>query len=272
MKIKIYLLAFSALLLFACKQNNSSSDQYERQAGTPQDTLQPMTAIMDSLIKKGGGPCITGSDCMEISVHWPIVLGGEETIRKIINDSINKFVLLNLEYNPEFGVQNLNQLADTLISYYAIEYNENKAYDSGWSMEVNGEMEFHDGIGVLQIFNYSFMGGAHPNHFAQYTNFNTRTGKIIQFSDFVVDTLAFKKLVEAKFLTEAAEKVEENVTTEEFFWGDGFQLPNNFMLGKDKMTLLYNPYEAAAYVFGEFELEFTYEELKGIVDLDLIKE
>jgi uncharacterized protein DUF3298 len=270
MKIKIYFLAFSALLLFACNQNNTSSDQYKRQAEMPQDTLQPMTSVMDSLVKKGGGPCLTGSDCMEIIVHWPIVLDGDEAVRKIINDSINKFVLENLEYNPDFGAINLTQLADTLISYYAIEYSANKAYDTGWSMEVNGEIEFHDGIGILQIFNYSFMGGAHPNHFAQYTNFNTRTGKIIQYADFVVDTLAFKKLVETRFLNEATEKAEDNVTIEEFFWGDGFQLPINFALGKDNLELLYNPYEAAAYVFGEFELVFTYEELEGVIDLGLI--
>lgn len=272
MKVKLCLLILCTILAFACNQQDAPKESYNKQSAFEQDSLNSMTASLDSLVKKGGGPCDTGSDCMEVSIHWPVVHGGDEKIRKIINDSIYKFVLNNLEYNPEWGNISMEQVADTMISYYAIEYKNNKAFDTGWSMEVSGEMEFHDNIGVLQLFNYSYMGGAHPNHFTQYFNFNTRTGEIINYADFVIDTTAFKSLVENKFLAEASEKTDEEASIEAFFWGDGFQLPQNFRIGKDNFEMIYNPYEAAAYVYGAFPLEFSYAELEGIIDLSTVKD
>ena len=271
MKAKIFLIGICTLCLMACKDKSAPVDQNVPSVIVQKETPKPMSVTLDSLIKKGGGPCLTGTDCMEIEVRWPVVHGGDEKIRKILNDSIYQFVIQNLEYFPEHGKLKIEQVVDSMLATYAADYKENESHGTGWAVEVNGGMDFHDELAVLELSNYSYMGGAHPNSYSQYTNFNTRTGEIIEFSDFVTDTTAFKTIIENKFLADANEKTGK-IFLSMIFSGEmvfSYQPTSNWV--EKNLEVLYNPYEAAAYVFGEFALEIPYEELKGIIDLDLLK-
>ena len=42
-------------------------------------------------------------------------------------------------------------------------------------------------------------------------------------------------------------------------------ISNNFILGKEKISFIYNVYEIAPYAFGEIVIDITYEELKDLL-------
>jgi hypothetical protein len=41
--------------------------------------------------------------------------------------------------------------------------------------------------------------------------------------------------------------------------------PENFILGKDDITFIYNPYEIAPYAMGKTELILTYDDMDDIM-------
>lgn len=286
MRINAAVLFICLLLLFACNtddpnQENQSPTTNSSAKIAPTDTkfldttpeknhsLAPtmITAKLDSLVKKGGGPCKTGSDCMTVRVVWPVVEGGNPKICKMINDSIHHYVVRQLNESPEQSENSLEKITDNLIQTYKEEYEQNKEYIMGWAYEVDGSISFHKNFANVELANYTFMGGAHPNHYVQYLNFDTKTGKLLTYSDVIQDTEAFENMVKEKFLALAAERIGEEVSIDEFFWGSGFELAKNFMIREQGIELVYNPYEAAAYAFGSFVIEIPYEDLKGFIQI-----
>ncbi len=57
------------------------------------------------------------------------------------------------------------------------------------------------------------------------------------------------------------------VTIDDFFFGEGFQLPENFAIKKEGIFFYYNPYEAAPYALGTTEFIISYKDLKDIVKM-----
>ncbi len=251
----------------ACKND---SEQKVNQDITPQASIamaQPWSFTIDSLVEKGGGPCKSTNDCMNIRVVWPVIQGGDSKVRKVLNDSIQQFIIRHLEFGPYNPISSIEAAVKQLLVSYESYYKENSAeYTSGWGVDIEGRVNLGEKYACVEINNYSFMGGAHPNYYTQYSNFDLDSGKLLKYADFVKDTSAFKAIAEQVFISVAETKTGEKANMQDFFWSEGFQLAENFKLGKDTLELLYNPYEAAAYVYGEFEIKLPLSELTGIID------
>jgi len=203
---------------------------------------------------------------MKIKIVWPVVQNGSEKIRQIMNDSIQAYSLKQMEFGPPQENGTLASHADSLIARYELEYKMEQAFISGQAVEITGKINFREDIANLEILNYAYLGGAHPNYYTQAFNFDTNTGKVIKYSDFIKDAATFDKMIADKFIEKIAKISGEQVNIEDFFWGSGFQLPKNFILGKDALELFYNPYEAAAYAMGEINIKIPYQELEGIIE------
>lgn len=268
MKAIFLLVSICWLCLCACQTESKTDTQ--KQAPQAQlsktEVIKPFASRLDSLVKKGGGPCTSDSDCMNVKAVWPVIEHGSEAVRKLLNDSIILYVHRQLSYDPDEAGDDLNVIMDKLIADYKREYDETQGFGMGWTMETNGKIDFHDELANLELANYSFMGGAHPNYYIQYVNFNTTNGKVITYDDFIKDRAAFEQLIQKKFLAQISDMTEEQMSIEDFFWGEGFQLAKNFKLGKESLELLYNPYEAAAYALGSISINLPYDELQGIIE------
>lgn len=114
------------------------------------------------------------------------------------------------------------------------------------------------------------MGGAHPNQWSQWLNFDANTGKPLTKDD-VFKPKAVKdieQLLLDKLIAMQAElNPEEQVQTLEDLQRIGFlqltsiYIPDNFLLAKDKVMFLFNRYDIAPYSAGEIVLEVPYEEI-----------
>lgn len=113
-----------------------------------------------------------------------------------------------------------------------------------------------------------YNGGAHPNTFVNITNFDSGSGDEITLNDI------FKEGYEEQlitFLTEQLMKETNAATIEELhekgflFFDTEMFVSNNFILGEDNITFLYNRYEIAPYAYGEISLTLDYTTLKDIM-------
>ena len=114
------------------------------------------------------------------------------------------------------------------------------------------------------------MGGAHPNQWSRWMNFDFVSGKhLTQEEVFLPSAKAdIEKLLLDKLIRQQAEQhPEENVTSLEDLQQLGFlqmtnmYIPDNFLLGKEAVLFLFNRYDIAPYSAGEIVIEVPYEEI-----------
>ena len=113
-------------------------------------------------------------------------------------------------------------------------------------------------------------GGAHPNQWSRWMNFDFNTGRFLAKEE-VFRTEAQNEveriLLDKLLLRQAALYPDESLKTLEDLHQKGFlqltnmYIPDNFLLSKDKVLFLFNRYDIAPYSAGEIVLEVPYEEI-----------
>ncbi len=174
---------------------------------------------------------------------------------------------LQLE-NPEMEGDDLYALAQSFIDSF-IEYRTDFP-DSPleWYITEKAEVTYQSANTLSIQFSHSnYLGGAHGMSFINYLNVDPRTGEVLGSDELILDRNALLTLAEKKF--REFHKIENEVTLEEdgrFFLDEGrFFLPGAMGFAGEMFRMVYNPYEIAPYALGYTELEFTPEELSGIV-------
>jgi hypothetical protein len=117
---------------------------------------------------------------------------------------------------------------------------------------------------TLSTFLYVDGGGAHGNYGTAYINIDLAHNRVLELSD-VIDTLACRdllsSLLEKKFRASYGVKKEEKLS--EYLFGDEIEFNDNFSLTSKGIRFNYNPYEIAAYAFGEISLYIPFKELSS---------
>jgi hypothetical protein len=131
--------------------------------------------------------------------------------------------------------------------------------DSEYGMSV---ISNEDNRLCISVSYWANTGGAHPNGYSTYFNFNPQTGDTIMLKDILIaganDSLAAK--AKREFI-KANGSLEEN----DWFFGNEFKLAYNFVIAKGGLLFQYNSYEAGAYAMGAPQFFIPKKELHGIV-------
>ena len=114
------------------------------------------------------------------------------------------------------------------------------------------------------------MGGAHPNQWSRWMNFDFATGRLLGKDEVFkpeakaeIEAVLLDKLLQQQ----AALYPDETLKTLEDLQAKGFlqltpmYIPDNFLLAKDKVLFLFNRYDIAPYSAGEIVLEVPYGEI-----------
>lgn len=117
--------------------------------------------------------------------------------------------------------------------------------------------ESHFEEGREGIWNYTsdasiYTGGAHPYHSAQWMNFDRSTGQRLTLEDVFLPTA--RKDMETLLQTAFDKTGHPQLAA--------IYLPENFLLGKDRVSFLFNPYDIAPYSSGMIVLDFSYAEME----------
>lgn len=117
---------------------------------------------------------------------------------------------------------------------------------------------------TLSSFDYVDGGGAHGNYGTSYINIDLVHNRVLDITD-IIDTLACRdllsSLLEKKFRAMNNVKKEEKLS--EYLFNDSINPNDNFSLTSKGIRFNYNPYEIAAYAFGEISLYIPFKELSS---------
>ncbi len=259
-----FLAAFFVLvLLFSCKNTPADNSEISEIKAS-----KPISFETKSFERKGGECKDDYVKCIVIKLNYPVAKEGNEKTRNSINAFVKNMILESIIPDPDENIKDFETAAKQLSKYYQEQIDEFPDYDLGWEIDVEGSAEIVDNYAVITLPTYSNMGGAHPNHFTSIANFDLSTGVELKLMDFVKDAKAFKELAQKRFIdarTKDYDLGEANI--EDFFFGDGFQLPENFAVKKEGIFFYYNPYEAAPYALGTTEFTISFKDMEGIVKL-----
>lgn len=118
---------------------------------------------------------------------------------------------------------------------------------------------------VINLFYYE--GGAHGIDHTLTMNFDKQTGKQLMLADVFVPGYAQQlneRLIDALLKKVGAKTVNELHDKDYLYSTDMFP-SENFILGEDGITFIYNPYEIAPYSKGKIELTIDYDDLEDIL-------
>ncbi|MFN7119027.1 MAG: DUF3298 and DUF4163 domain-containing protein, partial [Saprospiraceae bacterium] len=203
--------------------------------------------------------------CAKVEVTYPEAVAGEPAVMRAVNDSILYYIKMSLALGEGFP-ESIQEGLDGFIQSYETFIAEDSVFITPWEIQTNAKVIYQSAKYIsIEISNYSYTGGAHPNGYLNLLTFDGGTGRKLQLTDLVSDTTRLKELAEVKF-REARELAQSaNLNEEGFFWDGPFAFPANIAATNEGLYFVYNPYEAAAYAAGPTEFTITYEELKGIL-------
>jgi hypothetical protein len=184
---------------------------------------------------------------------------GNSTISNAINITIENLIVYVLNFS---GNNSKATYIGDAVKNFQTEYKQFKddfeESDLVWEATFDGEVTYQSSEVVsIALSSYSFTGGAHGNMDITFLNFNPQTGSLFKFNDIINNKEGFTKLVKKYFKKE----ISSSTDSDNGFFEDSFQLPENIGFNEEGIILLYNTYEIASYAQGITEFTIPYEEM-----------
>lgn len=198
-----------------------------------------------------------------------------ETI-KAINDAIEQQL---------FDMQGLTmqQAVDSFANQYVREYKQELTplyledkedltkrtwYAYNYSIETETRTGRNDAVVVYLITLDYYEGGAHGINQLLVMNFDQLSGKRLTLQDVFVPGYEAKltELLLEKLMDMTDTKNMEELRAKNYLFSMDMFPSENFILGNDKITFIYNTYEIAPYMMGRTEIELSYDDVNGILN------
>lgn len=175
----------------------------------------------------------------------------------------------------------LKQAADSFANDYSRNYvrnfatlyreDRNDAQKRAW-YEYHYYMNSKTQAGKKGIIVYTttidyYEGGMHGINQKLTFNFDEKSGKVLKLSD--VFSTGFEQCLNDLLLQKLEEEVGakdiQDLHIKGYLYSMDMFAPENFIMGEDGITFIYNPYEIASYSMGMVELELKYDDLEEIL-------
>lgn len=258
--LKILAAIILPLLFTACKSTPATDDN---------DTGGAIK-FEERIFNMASSSCKTNPDrCAKVALTYPVATAGDDAaVIALINDTIMKYVSNSVaifEESADGAAPALEAAAAAFIGEYEIFLQEEPEYEIGWAIETTGKVLYQSAQYLtIEIANYSYAGGAHPNTYVYLLNFDPATGALLDPMEKISDVKKLMQLAEAKFRETRELPANADLVEEGYFWDGAFILPQNIGITDQGLYFFYNAYEVAAYVAGPTEFIITYEALKDI--------
>ena len=216
-----------------------------------------------------GCDSIKNENCAEIKIEFPKVTF---PVNKVVEEKINKSItkLFSQDIFGSTETSNFEVLMNGFIQDYESFKEEFPDVSQSWIVERTGEVKLNKAnIFSIDYTEYAFTGGAHPNTFVSFKNFNLTNGEEITLDELFT-------LEKQQELTTIAEKefrklkqmgpYDDLGSAGFWFENDKFSLNDNFLITENGLVFYYNNYEITAYAFGPTELEIPYAKIKMLID------
>ena len=212
--------------------------------------------------------CVNPNSCVELSLSWPLLSGGNAQALSAINDSIRKVVYAAAEADPALPLPRaLDTATDSALAMLKEQVAGMDGYDMGYFYELESKVLLNNGRFLsVSMSNFSFAGGAHPNTYARMATYDLKTGRTIPLTEMISDTLALRDLLEKEFIKEKSEPGQPAPALTDILFDEHLAMPENYAVVREGVYFMYNPYEVAAYVFGPTHITLTWAQLGKLAD------
>lgn len=258
-KKNIIALLFCSALLAACGGSDKAEPIAFEETATEKAT--PLTNDNDA------------PQC-QLSLKVAYAKTGNANTDKAVNNAIEREL---------FGMEGMDMkaAADSFANQYAADYRKSLAplyradrndkekrswYEYKYTVKTE-TAEGRKGVTVYKADIDYYEGGAHGVSLQTIFNFDNATGRRLALGDIFVpgsDKRLAEKLLEA-LEDKTGKKGIEELKAEGYLCTTDIYAPQNFIIGDDAITFVYNAYEIAPYDKGRIELTIDYD------DLDILK-
>lgn len=274
MKYKLYILYIvNVILLIICIITGCNSTTYDNQS-IPNIHIEETITLIDD----------TCSPYCDFSIDYNYLNEKDDSIAELINRTI-QHELLGYQYtslSPETALDSFkNEYARNYREETGKLYQTDKAkassvyefpnwYNRTYSLVTFIEEGYKGIINVSANF-FVDMGGAHPNQWGKWMNFDSNSGKLLTKEDVFPSSVQKdieQILVNHLMQMQAELYPDEDLNTLEDLQQKGFlqstnmYIPDNFLLSKEAVLFLFNRYDIAPYSAGEIVIKVPYEEIK----------
>jgi hypothetical protein len=208
-------------------------------------------------------------NCAEIKIEFPkITFPVNKIVEEKINNSITELFSQDIFGSTESV--DFEVLMNGFIQDYELFKEEFPDASQSWAVERSGEVKLNKAnIFSIDYIEYAFTGGAHPNTFVSFKNFNLTSGEEITLDEL----FTFEKQQELTAIAEQEfRKLKQLGPKDDLgiagFWFENnkFSLNDNLLIADIGLLFYYNNYEITAYAFGPTEIEIPYAKIKMLVD------
>ena len=214
------------------------------------------------------------------SVHVELSYASEanghkaEIINNIIEDRLLNMQDLTMQQAADsFANEYTSNYQTHLLPLYRQDHNDEKKlewYNFHYIIKTSVEQGYKN-ASVYHVFLDYYEGGAHSINQHLTLNFEQQTGRQLALSDIFVpgyEQRLSDQLQEALCENVGVNSVKELKDQGYLYSMDMFP-SENYILGKETITFIYNPYEIAPYEKGAIELTLPYSQLDDILNKSL---
>jgi hypothetical protein len=174
-----------------------------------------------------------------------------------------------LLYDGQSAEEYAAKIADDLKTTYRLTLEENSewGFNQSWSYEEEQEVSVTGSYALITRHSFIYEGGAHPNYSTEYYVLDLETSKALSLEDIIAEEgrPTFSASIDRELRRYSDEVTGDPLSPETPLSGgiyfDDSVVPVNFYPAADGLHLQWNPYEIAAYVYGEIEITLGWDEL-----------
>ncbi len=212
------------------------------------------------------------NDCAAVILNYPYFTD-ENTTASTLNEYVEQQLVMMINYEGASSQQTVKSASQNFFDTF-LEFTQNTNFSQSWEIDINARVTFqNDKILTISFDAYSSRGGAHPNTIRQYLNIDKSKSKLLKNTELIQDETGMLQSAEKAFREH--HEVGEEMSLEDdgrFFLKDDkdFFLPLAIGLEQNELVLYYNSYEIAPYAMGPTVLRFSKNNIKNLVNKDVL--
>ncbi len=262
-------LAVGCFALIQCENSSGGEMDAAREDST---TSTSITFRLDTLYQASKQCAVDSNQCATVQLIFPYAESGPTQLCVDFNRLQLRYLkemMQDMESDEQSNSQNLKELMGLFLADYDELLEDDLPFSMPWVMEIEGEILFqNDKFISVQLQQYTFTGGAHPNSFNTIWMLDKTTGEPLDFKGLVADTDTLLPIAEAAFRKTIELPITKTLADAGYFQGEDFFLPQNYGLVEKGLLLYYNTYEVAPYVVGPTQVLIPFSDLQPVFKTD----
>lgn len=254
--LKIFIIVIAAFSFAGSAYAENSADSTKS---------KKKTRVIKRVFKSYNNCKKDAGSCTYFDLSYQVVKSGNarSTINETIQDSLLKAVNIWDNKKPA----DFKEAAVNFIAEYTKSLKE-QTNGSSWYLETDGRVNANrTNVLSYRITQSMYTGGAHPNSYTTFYNFDKANGNQITLSTIFGTNYesALNKIIDANFRKMKGLSATDNLQEKAGLFENKITYTKNFAIEKKGLRFYYNSYDIAPYVYGPTEVMVSWKDLKDVM-------